>query len=190
MQASRRCSAAWVALLACGSGTLYAEDFFPTRDQNPLLRGFYLPLPADSGPGARLSATLQVSNTFNVESNAHETLHVDGESAALDLGYENALSQTWRYRFTVPVIHDSGGVLDSAIDTWHQLFGFSRGYRPYYPKRQLEYSYSGRGTIDLNHAETGVEMFRPMWGGTPSTIRGKPCRSGEASKLRRGRCRT
>jgi hypothetical protein len=145
-------------LLSIAGARLPAEEFFPTRDQNPLLRGFYLPLPSDArqDAGASLSATLAVSNTLNVESNSHESLVVDGESDALYLTYENAPAQAWRYRFTVPIIHDSGGVLDSVIDTWHELFGFSRGNRPFYPKRQIDYFYSGEGRIDLRHSQTSV----------------------------------
>jgi hypothetical protein len=137
---------------------LRAEEFFLTRDQNPLLRGFYLPLPSDarSGEGAALSATLLVSNTLNVESNSHESLLVDGESAVLDFTYGNALSQNWRYRFTLPIVHDSGGVLDSVIDAWHEAFGLSRGNRPFYPKKQLDYFYSGDSSIDLNHSHTSL----------------------------------
>ena len=41
-----RPSAAAVLWLTA-SGALRAEEFFPIRDQNPLLRGFYLPLPVD-----------------------------------------------------------------------------------------------------------------------------------------------
>ncbi len=103
-----------------------------------------------------MSAMLLVSNTLNVEARQHETLLVDGESAALDLAYENALAPDWRYRLSVPVIHDSGGVLDALIDGWHQIFGFSRGNRPFYPKRQLDYSYSGVANIDLHHSQTSV----------------------------------
>jgi hypothetical protein len=147
-------AAIWLSV----SGQLRAEDFFATRDQNPLIRGFYLPLPSDTrqDTGAALSATLLVSNTLNVESNSHERLFVDGESDALDLTYENTLAQSWRYRFTVPIVHDSGGVLESVIDTWHELFGFNRGNRPFYPKKQIDYFYSGEARIDLNHAQTSV----------------------------------
>jgi len=147
----------WVA--ACGPAR--AEEFFSTRDQNPLLRGFYLPLPSDTRRDAQavMSVTLLVSNTLNVETRPDETLFVDGESAALDLAYENALAPDWRYRLSVPVIHDSGGVLDAVIDGWHQAFGFSRGNRPFYPKRRLDYSYSGVSHIDLHHSQTSVGDF-------------------------------
>ena len=142
--------------LACASSRLPAEEFLPTRNQNPLLRGFYLPLPSDArgDAGAAWSATLLLSNTLNVENTSREKLLVDGESTVLDLSYADALSRSWRYRLTVPIVHDSGGILDSVIDTWHEAFGFARGNRPFYPKRQINYFYSGMGTIDLNHPQT------------------------------------
>jgi hypothetical protein len=147
-----------VALASILPRPLRAEEFFATRDQNPLLRGFYLPLPSDTpqNAGATISATLLVSNTLNVESNSHEKLLVDGESDAYDFTYEHALGPDWRYRFTVPVIHDSGGILDSVIDGWHELFGFSRGNRPFYPKRLIDYYYSGEGRVSLDHPQTSV----------------------------------
>lgn len=151
-------AAVLAALLGLVCGQLRAEEFFATRDQNPLLRGFYLPLPSDTAldAGATVSATLLVSNTLNVESRSHERLFVDGEVDALDLTYGNSLAQGWRYRFTVPIVHDSGGVLDSVIDTWHELFGLPRGDRPYYPKKQIDYFYQGQGTIYLNHPQTSL----------------------------------
>lgn len=148
-------AALWLTLC----GPLHADEFFLTRDQNPLLRGFYLPLPSDTraDAGAAVSATLMVSNTLNVENNPHETLLVDGESDALDLTYENSPAQNWRYRFTLPIVHDGGGVLDSVIDTWHEVFGFNRGNRPFYPKKQIDYFYSGGDArIDLNHPQTSL----------------------------------
>jgi Protein of unknown function (DUF3187) len=154
----RRAGAVAAVLLGLCAVPLRADEFFATRDQNPLLRGFYLPLPSDArlDAGAVFSATLLVSNTLNVENRGSESLHVDGESTVLDLSYDGNLSGRWRYRLGVPLIHDGGGVLDSAIDTWHQLFGFSRGFRPYYPKNQIEYSYSGRASIDMDHSQTGL----------------------------------
>jgi uncharacterized protein DUF3187 len=153
-----RALAAAAVLLWARAGPLCAQEFFATRDQNELLRGFYVPLPSDArlDAGADFSATVLVANTLNVQSDSHETLHVDGESDTLDLTYENSLAQSWRYRFTVPLIRDSGGILDSVIDTWHEAFGFPRGYRPFYPKGQIDYFYSGEGRIDLNHSETSL----------------------------------
>jgi Protein of unknown function (DUF3187) len=137
---------------------LRADEFFPVRDENPLIRGFYLPLPSDSRltDGQSLSATLAISNTLNVEQRPRESLLIDGESDVLTLAYENNVGQSWRYRFTVPLIHDSGGFLDSAIASWHRLFGFPEGQRPFYPKREIIYSYAGLGNIDITQSQSGI----------------------------------
>jgi Protein of unknown function (DUF3187) len=135
-----------------------ADEFFLVRDENPLTRGFYLPLPSDSraAAGASFSATLLIANTLNVENDPHEKLRVDGESDTLTLTYENSLSSSWRYRLTLPIIHDSGGFLDPAINTWHRWFGFDSGNRPFFPNNKLNYSYTGQGIIDLQHAGTHI----------------------------------
>jgi hypothetical protein len=145
------------ALMVC-SVRARADEFFLVRDENPLIRGFYLPLPSDGRltDGADLSATLSISNTLNVENRPQDNLLVDGESHTLRLSYEDALYQSWRFRFTVPIINDSGGFLDSTIDHWHHWFGFNPGNRPFYPQNQLVYSYSGRGNVDLTEPQTSL----------------------------------
>jgi len=158
---TRRAAAPLVGLaglLLMVPGMACADEFFPVRDENPLIRGFYLPLPSDSRStdGQSLSATLSLTNTLNVESRPHESVFVDGESDVLRLTYENTLWQSWRYRFTVPIIHDSGGFLDSAIDRWHRWFGLNPGNRPFYPKNEIVYSYSGPGHVDITQSQTGV----------------------------------
>jgi hypothetical protein len=146
------------AVLIVGSRQVRADEFFLVRDENPLIRSFYLPLPSDGRltDGQGLSATLSITNTLNVENRPQETLLVDGESDTLRLAYEDALSQSWRFRFTVPIIRDSGGFLDSTIAHWHRWFGFNPGNRPFYPQNELVYSYSGRGSIDLTQPQTGI----------------------------------
>ncbi len=146
------------AAFIVGPSRARADEFFLVRDENPLIRGFYLPLPSDGRltDGADLSATLSISNTLNVESRGQESLLVDGESHTLRLTYEDALYQSWRFRFTVPIINDSGGFLDSTIDHWHRWFGFNPGNRPFYPQNQLVYSYSGRGSVDLTQPQTSL----------------------------------
>jgi Protein of unknown function (DUF3187) len=149
-------AAAAAVLLA--SSRARADEFFQVRDENPLIRGFYLPLPSDGRltDGADFSATLSISNTLNVESRGQESLLVDGESHVLRLTYEDALYQSWRFRFTVPIVNDSGGFLDSTISHWHHWFGFNPGNRPFYPQNQLVYSYSGKGTVDVTQPQTSV----------------------------------
>lgn len=146
------------ALIGLGASGARADEFFPVRDENPLTRGFYLPLPSDGRltDGADLAATLSISNTLNVENRPRESLLVDGESHTLRLSYQDTLYQAWRFRITLPIINDSGGFLDSAIDHWHRWFGFNPGNRPFYPQNQLAYSYTGRGVVDLTEPRTSL----------------------------------
>jgi Protein of unknown function (DUF3187) len=156
-RAPRFLSITAAAFIACNLAR--ADEFFQVRDENPLIRGFYLPLPSDGRltDGADLSATLSITNTLNVENRGQESLLVDGESHTLRLSYEDALYQSWRFRFTVPIINDSGGFLDSTIDHWHHWFGFNPGNRPFYPQNQLVYSYSGKGSsVDLTQPHTSI----------------------------------
>ncbi|MEA3159625.1 MAG: hypothetical protein QOD95_1173, partial [Gammaproteobacteria bacterium] len=85
-----------------------------------------------------------------------ESVFVDGESDVIRLTYENTLWQSWRYRFTLPIIHDSGGFLDTAVASWHRLFGLPQGQRPFYPKNEIVYAYSGRGNVDITQSQTGI----------------------------------
>lgn len=133
------------------------DEFFAVRDENPLIRGFYLPLPSDSRltGGTGVLATLSISNTLNVENRGQESLLVDGESDVLALSFDHSLHRAWRYRVTVPIIHDSGGFLDSAIDHWHRWFGFDPGNRPYYPRNEIIYAYSGKSRVHITSPQTG-----------------------------------
>ena len=150
------------ALAAClavlGASPLRAEEFFPTRDENPLLRGFYRPLASDTraDAGAVLAATFSIMNTLEAEKRSTQQLLVDGESDTLRLSYEDSITHDWRYRVTVPVIRDSGGFLDSSIESWHRFFGFNPGSRPYYPKNQLVYFYSGKTRVDMQESRTSI----------------------------------
>ena len=143
--------------LACAS-PLHAEEFFPTRDENPLLRGFYRPLASDTraDAGAVLAATFSIMNTLESEKRSAQQLLVDGESDTLRLSFEDSISHDWRYRVTIPVIRDSGGFLDSSIESWHRFFGLDRGSRPYYPKNQLVYFYTGKTRMEMREARTSM----------------------------------
>lgn len=145
-------------MLMCSPACAAAGEFFQIKNENPLLRGLYLPLPSDmrAGDGTGFSMNLAVANTINVESRAGERLFVDGEAATLRLAYDARLAPRWRYRLTLPLIRDSGGSLDPLIERWHGAFGLKRGQRPKYPRDQLEYFYNGIASIDLNRSSTGI----------------------------------
>jgi hypothetical protein len=156
-------AAACVGVAGLGAGAApHAEEFFPVRDENPLTRGFYVPLPSDSrrDDPATLTAAFSISNTVNAEVRGPESLLVDGESDTLRLSFDGAAVDGWRYRFTLPVIRDSGGFLDGLIESWHRFFGLPRGERVYYPKYQLDYYYARSGGSDVavlvDHPQTAI----------------------------------
>jgi hypothetical protein len=95
-------------------------------------------------------------NTLEAERRSTQELLVDGESDTLRLSFEDSITRAWRYRVTVPVIRDSGGFLDSAIDSWHRFFGLDPGDRRYYPRNQLVYFYSGKNRIDMQDSGTRI----------------------------------
>ena len=120
------------AALLAPQPTLADADFFSVRDQNPLIRSAYLPLPATAAPageGFSLTAGIEWSNTVNIEATAREALSVDEETLELDLTLARSLGP-WRFRATLPVMNRSAGVLDGAIDDWHRFFGLPQGTRP------------------------------------------------------------
>ena len=149
---------ALVCMLICSPAYLHAGEFLATKNENPLLRALYLPLPADMGSanGAALSMSLSVANTINAEPRETESLFVDGEATTLRLAFDAPLAPRWRYRLTLPLIHDSGGRLDSLIDRWHGWFGLPRGQRPGSSHNQLRYSYSGESAVNVNASQTGL----------------------------------
>lgn len=146
-------------LLALITGTASAQGF-AVRDQNPLVRGQYLPLPAAvsaANGGFIHQFQLSVSNTATVERRDDESLYVDGES--LEFRWLAAWQPTERFqmRFTVPVFHDGGGVLDDAIDSWHDAFGFSEGSRPNIESGALRFRYTNAaGTLLETESHTGL----------------------------------
>ena len=140
---------AGLAALACGAAlavaTADAAEPFSIRDQNPLTRGAYLPLPAasDAGP-LQFAAGLQWTNTVNVDNTPRERLVVDEESVEVDLSLAGARG-AWHWRAMLPVINRSGGILDGVIDDWHRLFGLPQGDRQSRPGNSYLVSYQRSG---------------------------------------------
>ena len=139
------------AVLLSPPAALADPDFFSVRDQNPLIRSAYLPLPMTAGPagdGFHLTAGIEWSNTVDIETNAHEALTVDEETLELDLTLARAIGP-WRLRATLPVMNRSAGVLDGAIDDWHRFFGLPQGARPDRPRYGYQVSYTNGAGVSV-----------------------------------------
>ncbi len=126
-------------------------ELFAVRDQNPLIRGAYLPLPADFAVPAEatsFTAGIQWSNTVNIEQTSTEAMLVDAESIELDLTLARALGP-WRLRATLPVLNRSAGILDSVIADWHDFFGLPKGQRPLVPKNAYAIDYANSAGLTV-----------------------------------------
>ena len=141
-----------------------ATDFqpFETRDQNlfNLIHG--QPLPSNARLNIKTqslwSGSLIITNAINIESNNDENIYLDYESYRFNLSYQYGLTDHWNLKLDVPLIHQSGGTFDSAIDNWHQTFGLPRGQRPGLEQNQyaIRYDYQSQSLLNLNEASTSL----------------------------------
>ena len=148
------------AVLLTLTAPLAAHELIPVRDQNPFIRGLYLPIAGDEPPATGAVSqrfVLTVSNTMNIERTAGESIWVDGESLEFRWLLAWQPLEGLQIRFTLPVVHYSGGALDSFVDEWHGALGLSGGWRPKVPGDDFIYYYgSPAGT--LYQADSGTAL--------------------------------
>ncbi len=160
---ARRAARPWLvacALAGVAVGPAGAEEPAPSgleaplavRDQNPLLRPFYLPT-ARLAPQEGLVAALALDwhNTVNLPHTPTEQLYVDEETAELDLR-ASWRKGPWLAAIEVPFLWRGGGILDGVIDDWHGLLGVNRGYRPYVQSNAYRISYHANGQAPVTVA--------------------------------------
>lgn len=133
-----------------------------TRDQNPLVSIYGLPLPVN----ARLLAagkdhwltSFNLTNTINVDNTANSELIVDTESSQLDLIYTFGLSDDWMLRLHFGVTHHGTGYFDSWIYNYHDLLGLKQGDRDLIANDQFQIyvSENNNTLIDLQTAQSGI----------------------------------
>ncbi len=133
---------------------------FAARDQNlfNLIHGQALPTNARLNKKAQglWSSSLIITNTLNIESNSNESIYLDYEAYRFNLGYQYGINDNWNLKLDIPLIHQSGGVFDSAIDRWHEFWGLPRGSRPFveHDQYEIQYDYQSRGGINLDDDST------------------------------------
>ena len=140
-----------------------AADFHPfeTRDQNlfNLIHGQALPTNARLNKKAQglWSSSLIITNTTNIENN-NESIYLDYEAYRFNLSYQYGLNENWNLKFDIPVIHQSGGIFDSAIDQWHEFLGLPRGQRPTVEHDQydIRYDFQSQPLVNLDKTSTSL----------------------------------
>lgn len=123
------------------------------QNQSPLIAIFGLPAPVDFVESKKyLSLSLNVANNFVPRASVHETLLLDGETSRLIIHHRQQLSQCWMFGIELPLVHHSGGGLDSFVDQWHAWFGLPESGRPNVASNQLNYQYTVDGQSLVNHS--------------------------------------
>lgn len=143
---------ALLVLLAASANASAAP--FPTRDQNPLLAGYGLPMPmpARLAPADQwqLVTDLNWGSSSISESGGTETLIVDAETRELRLTAGHGFADRWSFQLQLPYRYTGAGNLDGFIDGWHDAFGLPDGARSDFPADQFRIAYERDGVTELD----------------------------------------
>ena len=139
---------------------LQARDYpgLPTRDQNPLLQGYFIPvMPVSASDGWALSQSLYFTNTYQLDRSSDEDLIIDVENARLDIQASWAREQ-WRFNINIPFIRNSPGFLDQTIVGWHDFFGLPQGGRDQAQNDQMRLYYQNADgvTVDTRQSASAI----------------------------------
>jgi len=149
-------------LLALFLSTGASAAPFLTADQNVLLGGSGLSLPAPSGLAAagttRIDLATNWSSTASSGLEADEALLIDIESRDIRLVVEHAITDRQSLRVQLPYRVLTTGVLDGFIDGWHRALGLPEGARKFLERNQFQIGYlrSGRTVLNQRSPAQGV----------------------------------
>jgi Protein of unknown function (DUF3187) len=148
-------AAVLLAPSAMASEPLYVKNLSPVAGL------FGLPSQRDAqtlGSGElALAVHGSVASHYVNDSNARESLNLDGETSRIALDLRYGFAQDWDLQLELPWLQQSGGNLDSAIDNWHDFWGMSDGGRSSVPRDVLDYRYlSSMGRFGLQDDTSGA----------------------------------
>jgi hypothetical protein len=152
-------SALLVLVISCTS--VHAEPF-ATRDQNPLLTSFGLPmpLPARHEQAREWQASSSINwGSSSIEQRAvRESLSVDAETREVRFVLGRRIGERFAVQLQLPYFYIGGGVLDGFIDSFHDAVGLPEGARPLQPQDALRISYRRDGVplLEQRSSTSGV----------------------------------
>lgn len=150
------------------SGVAGASEITPfySFNQSPVVQVYGLPALGSARVLAPKQTKVElneiIANNFTGAPLASETLMLDGESYRTTLSIAHGISREMEVGVEIPYLSIRGGHLDSFIEGFHDLFGFSDGGRSAVPRDRLRYSYvrSGSTLLDINKPANGVGDVR------------------------------
>ncbi len=154
----------WIIFLgALLGGPAQAREalVFPSFNQSAVARFAALPVPS-AGPGQRgPRITVDWTSESVIDAAGSEALLLDGEILRAGLHYG------WRWvglelGVEVPLLFAGGGLLDSGIESWHDIFGLPNGGREQLPRDDYRYVYerNGQTVFDIDGGDSTVGDVR------------------------------
>jgi hypothetical protein len=154
--------AAGVALLLTSvSVAAPGDQSFSIRNHNPFLNIFGLPQFQDASLAAdgeiNYGVLFDVANHGESNDTEDEFLIIDGESYTAVLSLRYGVARWLEIGFDLPYVSRTGGSLDNAIESWHDLIGASNSRR-IGPDDQLHFFYDGprSGPFELVSSDSGI----------------------------------
>jgi len=153
-----------IIFLTLLSGHSFANHPSPflSRDESPFSLIYGLPLASSAklleNKQSRWISSLNISNTINLQANANENLFIDIETWNVNFLYDYGFKENWMLRVQLPYIVHSAGILDSAIDSYHQALGLPEDIRPDFPQDQIHINLSRNAEtlIDINDPQSAL----------------------------------
>jgi hypothetical protein len=158
----RSTRAVWPLWLLTLCGACAQAAPFATRDQNPLLTGFGLPMPLPSllaqDPGWHVDSSINWGSSAIDQGSAREALTVDAETREVRFTLGRRMGERFAVQLQLPYFYIGGGVLDSFIDSFHDALGLPEGARPRQPQDALRIRYQRDGVtlLDQRSSSSGI----------------------------------
>ncbi|MEZ5461733.1 DUF3187 family protein [Dokdonella sp.] len=114
-----------------GQAAEVLPGWLQARDQNPFVLASGLPLAPTVPPAGnwQLDATFTVANTELEQTSGPSFLQFDAETQEFRFSAAYAFNECWSLRGSISHLSINDGFLDSTIEGYHRLFGFSNGDR-------------------------------------------------------------
>jgi hypothetical protein len=157
-----------LVLLLCTPLAGHPFDILPfhTLNQSPVVQIFGLPAISDSrilpAGSKELALVLDIANNYVDDSARNEHITLDGETYRLNLVGRFGIGNRLELGFEIPYVFQSGGFLDSFIETYHNAFGFPQGGRDQAPNGRLLFTYqrNGANLFRVDQCNSGLGDLR------------------------------
>jgi len=146
------------------SFTSHAQQLLPAKikNMNPFIIGYGAVIPDSpfllQQDEWMTSLKLELANNSITANTASEEIVIDGETYLADINLRYGYGRDVELLVAIPLVYHSGGFLDQAIKTWHDIWGISNSRRDEFPNNQLQYEYTKNGNtlININSGSGGL----------------------------------